>query len=255
MDDSVALVNKAFVVPTPQKALGGKEGITHVEIAQSLGIRPQDFKERFQDLKYDLLLQELGLKFEKIAVKLGARGRPTQVLVFPTEVARVLVANYPNNVGVGYALWLVKNAHRDDHWIYDRLKWLEDDNKILRENQKSKPLTPPKKRPRRLHVPFLVVGMYGITIELRKRAKNECEPWQWEIGLLPWSVHVVQKLQKRIESAIIDGERSIVERFLPTEMLADEGSVRGLLKRLITDMMTNTERYTESDKEEFLLEA
>lgn len=127
-----------------------------------------------------------------------------------------------------------------------RLAWLESDNAELAANQKRVSTEPKPVRVRRIYVPFLVATLNGIQIELRKRAKHECEGWQWEIGLVPWAVHAIETLQEKVSAAIVGGEHSLLQKFLPTEISSDESQLRELFEALTRDMCSRPQRYIKS---------
>lgn len=209
-------VQRGFAKPTPQEALGGSEGLTHIAIAQSLGTRAQDFRERFFDLQYDKMLGELGLKFEKITGKFGTRGRPTQVLVFPTAVARILVANYPNNVGMGYALWLIardaqaeqlerqRDAINEDA-MYWRNRVHELEEIVAKSSRAVKAaVTRSLAATKRTYTTGgaqgdLIVGMSYAAVEM---TRDEMAEWQWFLAEMRREAHLRDTLNVKLEGYV-----------------------------------------------------
>lgn len=247
---------KSFAVPVSQPALGGSEGLTHVDIAKSLGIRGRNFRTRFFELGHDKLLQQMNMNFAKTWLNSDVRGRPEELLVFPTDVARVLVANYPNEIGLGYAVWLVQRAHSQFESLAADLNtreqestWLREDIAALVANQRR--IGEPKPRaPRRLHVPFLVATLEGFRFELRKRAKHECEEWQWKLGLIPWAAHAIEALQDLSDDAVRDAVESLSSRFSASEFSDSNGVLHELLENLVDDMCKRPKHYIDATRDE-----
>jgi hypothetical protein len=140
---------------------------------------------------------------------------------------------------------------RETEKLLERISWLEKDNQELAANQKRIALDAPKKRaPRRIHVPYLVATMHGLKFELRKRAKDECEEWQWNFGLIPWAAHALSTLEEMRDDAIDAAADSFLSKFRPSEFSDGVGALRDLLENLADDMCANPAKYTELETDD-----
>lgn len=239
------LVHKSFISPSPQAALDGAEGLTHVDIAKSLGIRADNFKTRFYELGYDKLLQQLGLNFTIIQEKSDGRGRPKEVLVFPTEVARILVANYPNEIGIGYAFWLVAQAH-------DYVALLSEDNMQLRNdlyraqaNQK-KPRQKALPKPKRAVTMSLSTTLFGPDLVDTKKPLAEMTSFERFIAKAGHILDVVrgQKLSFDLTTESAAGELFGRMDEIGTDMTLEE--VAAILKKVL--FRAHADRHREEEK-------
>jgi len=199
------LIASTFIKPYSQTELAGAEGLTHEDIAKSLTVRPIDFKNRFFELGYDKLLREMGLIFEMFSLKSETRGRPKELLVFPTDVARILVANYPNEIGMGYAAWLVQVAHHQYEAIAEDNARLRNENQTL-AGQAKKVSLPRAKRAltrRVLHLVGDLIG--GVKIDVRLAPIDSLVEWQKLLAHVPAMIHqkntLAQHVIERVQAA------------------------------------------------------
>lgn len=222
-----------FVKPYAQPALDGAEGLTDEDLAKSLGVRAIDFKNRFFELGYDKVLRELGLNFEIIAEKSGARGRPKQVLVFSTDVARILVANYPNNIGMGYAAWLIQRAHHHfEEVVADNMR-LRNENHTLAASQK-KPRQTALPSARNVLTVTLVKGMFGLEYVPAKVRRNQMTTKQ---SIAAKGLHILDVVKGAVE-AFVHVQEDLADEELrshePDDLIASKADLMEMAKTILT---------------------
>ena len=230
------LVAASFITPYSQPALDGAEGLTSADIAKSLGIRPRNFRVRFFELEHDKLLAQLGLNFAKTAQKLDSRGRPEEVLVFPTDVARVLVANYPNEIGMGYAVWLVQRAHHHyEAVVEDNIRLRNENHTLAGQAKRSLPRT---KKPLRRKVIQMVGDLLGgVQVTFAVRPVNSLTEWQKDLVHVPAMMHqartLIEHVGKRVEKALQQIE------VIAEHLGIDSEEARNTVKEAIDVMISN----------------
>lgn len=230
-----------LVVPSLISKLNSNHCISTRWVAESSG---KSIKHVHEDVK-----RVLSVKVDKFDLERNQQGRVTAYWL-PLAEAIYLMSRYEGERAETAREFVMEAVNYYLHVaprMEARLAWLESDNATLAANQKRAPTGAKPIRPRRILVPFLVATMHGLNFELRRRAKNECESWQWELGLVPWAVHAIEALKHKIDEAVMLGEVSLLARFLPSEL--DSEGLHDLFKNLVKDMTTSPERYTKTKAE------
>lgn len=235
-------VSNSFVKPHFIEELG-EEGLYAHEIAKALGGELKRVHEKLKRGKWHSgVVQEW--RVVVYTSSNDSNGLPIESYALNTAAAKAFVARWESNIGDAYLNFLF-HCEAEIPQLKERVKWLEGDVAALAANQKRVPNPTGKKRPKRIKVPYFHVSvMGGFIIKMQPRAKDECEPWQWEIGLIPWCVHVMQTLEAKIDKSINEAIRSVSQKFLPLEVDSHD-QITPMLQQLVKDMLENPEQFTE----------
>jgi hypothetical protein len=104
------LIQRDFVQPYPQQALGGELGLTSEDVARSLGVDHKHVLEKLRRARKDKW-EELGWTFAVYTADVENTGivqsqRRRQVFALNTTLAKVIVARWNNEIGDGYLSYL-----------------------------------------------------------------------------------------------------------------------------------------------------
>lgn len=92
----------AFREPSPQPELGGELGLTSEDVAAALGAQHQHVTARI------VAISEMIPGFHATARKVMTGGRPKIVYTLPVDEAKIIVAKYDNEKGMGYLRFLIQ---------------------------------------------------------------------------------------------------------------------------------------------------
>lgn len=143
-----------YVKPTIQPALGGEEGLTSADIAQSLGVPEHRIVESLGKRGYADKLRQANCRLVANAINPSAiGGRPGVRWIMDTKAAQIFVAQTRTAMGIAYASYLIDV---EAHWRREYPKLLARIEKLEADNRK-------RHKPRKPKNWNLTVGQMSVT--------------------------------------------------------------------------------------------
>lgn len=166
-----ALVERSFMRPYPQTALGNADGYTSDDLASVLGVSPKHIYDVMRKTDFFNHATEAGLNITTIVVKLNSRGRPRKVAVFDTEAAQIFAARYGSSEGFKFCQFLVRFHAKAREMIPDLQRQIQDMEKRLSDFEaKEARRMLPGPREGMMVAPVLQEDLFGGQMVLR---------WEW----------------------------------------------------------------------------
>lgn len=96
-----------YIKPYAQEALGGRLGLTSVDIAATLAVQHRDLVRDLRERQYAEFLKVAGFEFAEISANRKGPGRKGKMFVLDVEAAKAIVASSRTEVGAGYLRYLL----------------------------------------------------------------------------------------------------------------------------------------------------